>query len=100
MEKEREEELLGLIGAKYTKDIMEYLETFKKAHYMDMAALMSTGTLNKRIIRLIRFKLIRHHLERRGKRIEWYEITEKGRRFLQSLRDIISLVEESSESEG
>jgi len=96
MKKEDEEEILKVFGAKSTKEILEYLDQHDAAPYMEMAEFANVGTLNLRLIELIRFKLVSHHLERKPNRIEWYEITEKGRQVLKQLEILIELTAESS----
>jgi len=41
---------------------------------------------------LLEYNLITHHLEKKGLRRKWYEITDKGGKVLQSLEDIIRSV--------
>ena len=49
---------------------------------------MSISSKNTRLIQMLSLKLITHHLDKETKRVEWYEITEKGIKFLYHLEEI------------
>jgi DNA-binding HxlR family transcriptional regulator len=91
--KEIEEDVLRLIGAKHTKEILDFIEEHGNTQYKDMATFVSIHTLNARLQELRDFGLISHHFERRDVRREWYEITDTGKEFLKRLRDTIKLFE-------
>lgn len=55
---------------------------------------MNICTLNKRVKQLLDFNLISHHLEKKDVRKEWYEITEKGKKTLEILEEMVKIIKE------
>ncbi len=94
MEKKDEEKLLKMLGARGTKQILEFMNEHDTARYKQMEEFTSTPALNRRLRELLSFDLIEHHFEREEGRREWYEITEKGKRFLKCIESIIEVAEE------
>lgn len=94
MDEAKEVELFTLLGSKGTKKILQYLCEHGKAQYTDLDLDISLPTLNLRLPLLLKFNLIEHHMARETKRREWYEITEKGKKIFEHLREMIELVEE------
>ena len=80
--------VVGLVG---TYDILKQLKDKKRCSYIQLPDTMSMASRNKRLIQLKSLKLITHHFERGNKRVEWYEITEKGLKFLSHLEQIDKL---------
>ena len=81
--------VVGLVG---TYDILKQIKDKKRCSYIQLPETMSTASRNKRLIQLKSLKLITHHFERgKEKRIEWYEITDKGIKFLSHLEQIDQL---------
>lgn len=78
MREENEEAVLKVFGAKGTKLVLESLNQHGKGQYKEMGEFMNLGTLNYRLNELLDLGLVSHHLERKPKKTEWYEITEKG----------------------
>ena len=75
--------IVGLVG---TYDILKRIKEKERCSYIDFPDNMSGGSKNTRIIKFLSLKLITHHFERgKEKRVEWYEITEKGMNFLSLL---------------
>ncbi len=87
----KNEKIIHLVGLKGTAFILEYLNTHKKARYKDLLETLSTHTLNNRLGDLLDLKLIKHHFERKETRIEWYEITEKGKKAFQYIKKLQNL---------
>ena len=94
MEKKKEESFLKMLGLKATKDILEYLEGHDTAQYKELQQFVNTHTLNTRMRELLDFKLVQHHLVREDVRKEWYEPTEKGKKILGHLREMVQIAEE------
>jgi len=94
MEKKGEEKLLKLLGARGTKQILEFMSEHGAAQYKQMKGFTSTHALNRRLRELLGFNFIEHHFEREKGRREWYEITEKGKKLLKCMRAIIEVAEE------
>ena len=80
--------VVGLVG---TYEILKKLKEKEMCSYIELPDTMSTASRNKRLIQLKSLKLITHHFKRRNKRVEWYEITEKGIKFLSLLEQIDQL---------
>lgn len=95
MKKDKEERLFGLFGAKGTIEILEFLNEHGMTHYKDMMKYFNTYTLNGRLRELLNFGLVEHHFERTETRTEWYELTDKGRKVLNPLREIREFLKES-----
>ena len=93
MEKKKEEAFLKMLGLKATKDILDFLVDNDTAQYRQLQGFINTHTLNTRLRELLDFGLVQHHLVREEVRREWYEPTEKGRKVLQHLREMVDLVE-------
>lgn len=71
-----------------TAKILEFLDKSERTRYRDLGALMSLRTLTQRLHNLSDSGLIEHHLEKLPLRKEWYELTERGRKALNLLREL------------
>ncbi|MBU7045165.1 MAG: winged helix-turn-helix transcriptional regulator [Theionarchaea archaeon] len=94
MDEKKEEDFLKMLGLKATKRILEYLEENGTAQYKQLQQFVNTHTLNTRMKELLDFDLVQHHLVREDVRREWYEVTEKGKKVLHYLREIIRVIDE------
>lgn len=94
MNETREMELLALLGSKGTKEILQYLRKHGEVQYKDFDLSISIPTLGKHLAKLLKFNLVEHNITRDTKRREWYEITEKGRKILEHLEDMVKLIKE------
>ena len=74
--------LTGFVG---TYEILKRIKDIGKCSYKDLPDTMCISSKNARIKEFLNQKLITHHFDRGNKRIEWYEITEKGIKFLSIL---------------
>lgn len=88
----KEEKILKLIGSAGTKFILDYLNTHTDVQYKELNKTIPAHTLNTRLRELLRFKLIEHHFEKKEKRREWYNITERGKKVLEIMRKLGALV--------
>ena len=86
-----EEEFMRMIGSKGTIEILEFLDEHDSAQYKDLQETINTHTLNTRLHRFLDFDLVEHHLTREVKRVEWYTITEKGRKVLHLLKTLLEV---------
>ena len=91
MEKNSKINVLKIVGAKGTREILEYLDEHGTAQYNQLVKFVSTATLNQRLRELLISEIISYHSERTEKRKEWYELTEKGRNALEHMRALINL---------
>ncbi|MGD2247392.1 MAG: winged helix-turn-helix transcriptional regulator [Candidatus Methanofastidiosia archaeon] len=89
----KNEKIIKILGFTGTIFILEYMDAHTKTQYKDLNKTIAAYTLNCRLQELLDSNLIEHHFERKEKRKEWYEITEKGRKVLQ----IIQKLQEISE---
>jgi DNA-binding HxlR family transcriptional regulator len=92
MDETREEQFLKLISSKGARDILKYLNEHETAQHADLNAFINAVTLNMKLHELLTFDLIQHHLDKSDMRREWYTITEKGKKILQCLEDMIKTV--------
>jgi DNA-binding HxlR family transcriptional regulator len=88
----REEQFLKLISSKSARDILKYLNRHDTAQHADLNAFMNAATLNTTLNELLMFDLIKHHLDKNSTRKESYTITEKGKKILQYLDDMIEVL--------
>ncbi len=88
MESEQGEDLrfLKILWLKGTAEILQYLVDHEKSQYRDLEPLASTYTLSTRLGQLLECGLIEHYFEKTERRKEWYQITEKGRKVLESMK--------------
>ncbi len=84
----KEKDILKCLAARGAKQILEFLYEQDTARYHQMEAFMNTYTLNRRLYELLSLGLIEHHIKKEGKRREWYELTEKGEKVVQWLRNL------------
>ena len=91
------EHFLRVLGMRGTRDILRYLGEHGTARYKNFSSFMNTLTLNQRLRQLLGYKLIEHHMDRKVKRIEWYTITEKGKKILKHMNEMIKITEEKEE---
>ena len=92
--KETSEEFMRMIGLKGTRGILEFLNENEKGQYKDFIKFANNHVLTLRLRQLLVFGLIEHHLTREVKRVEWYTITEKGRKILQYLKKMEEIISE------
>ncbi len=85
---EKREDNLAVLCSEYTRKILEFLEEKVEGHYRDLKVLPSVSTFHARLHFLLEHGLIEHHFERIPLRREWYELTERGRKILQHLKDM------------
>lgn len=90
---EKEEAFIKILGSKATRSILSFLDKEEKARYKELQEFVNTHTLNTRIKELLEHDLIRHHMVREDTRKEWYEPTERGKRVLQLLNELASMVD-------
>ena len=93
MDENEEEAFLKMIGLKGTVPILRYLNEKGEAQYVELIRLINVVSLNTRLKQLLHFKLIQHHLERLELRREWYSITDKGKKILNHLDEIVELMD-------
>jgi DNA-binding HxlR family transcriptional regulator len=91
---ERGEEFLRVLCLKDTIHILRHLRKHDEVQFTQFAEFVNPVTLQRRLKQLLRLNIIEHHLEREDVRKEWYEFTEKGRKVLQILEDIIKVAED------
>jgi DNA-binding HxlR family transcriptional regulator len=89
MEKKDEKEFLMLLGAKGTKKLLELLDEHGTVEYKQMTGFTSVPTLNTRLRKLLALNLIEYRFEGEKERKKWYKLTDKGKRILQHLKDMI-----------
>ena len=94
MDEKREADFLKVISSKGTRDILKYLDDHAAAQHQQLDTFINTCTLNKRLNQLLRFGLIQHHLDKKDVRRDWYSLTEKGKKILKYVEDMISAVKE------
>ena len=82
-----------MFGARSAIEILEFLGDHGEAHHKEMLEFVQLTTLNKRLRNLLRYGLVQHHLERSERKTEWYEITEKGRKVLYHVKELVQLME-------
>lgn len=81
--------ITGLVG---TFEILKQIKEKQECSYKDLPASISVSSRNIRLIQLKNLNLITHYFDRgKEKRIEWYEITEKGIKFLSLLEQLDKL---------
>ncbi len=86
---DEKEHFLKLVVSEDTIDILRYLNEHGTGQYKDFTEFDSVDMLHDRVSQLLEFELITHSEEEPG--TEQYEITDKGRRVLQIMNDIIRL---------
>ena len=90
---EKQDQFIKVLGSKATRIILQFLEKEEKARYKELQQFVNTHTLNTRIKELLEFDLIQHHMIRDETRKEWYEPTERGRKVLELLNELASMVD-------
>jgi len=87
-------EVLKMLGSRGTTEILEFLSEHGEARYIQMQEFINSHTLNTRMRELLGYGLVEHRMEKKEKRREWYELTEKGKKVIKKLKDLINLIEE------
>jgi DNA-binding HxlR family transcriptional regulator len=90
---EKSEEFLNMIGSTGTKQILDFICEHSTAQYKDMRPFMNAHTLNRRLRELLIYGLLEHHIKKEEKRMEWYTLTEKGKKLVKLLREIIAFID-------
>ena len=86
---DKRDNFLKLVISLDTIDILRYLNEHGTGQYKDFMEFVDADTLHNRINQLLESNLIKHSEEEPG--TEQYEITDKGRRVLQILEDMMKL---------
>ncbi len=94
MDEKGEEGLLKMLGARGAKQILEFLNQHGLCQYKQLEEFMNTHTLNIRLREMLTFQLVQFYFDRIETRERGYEITEKGEKILQHLRDLVTLMKE------
>jgi DNA-binding HxlR family transcriptional regulator len=90
---EKGDEFLKMIGSTGTKLILDFISEHGTAQYKDIRLFMNAHTLNRRLRELLICGFLEHHIEKEEKRMEWYTITEKGKKLVKLLREIIAFMD-------
>ena len=93
MDEKEEEEFLKMIGLKGTMPILRFMNEKGEAQYTDLMQLINVVSLNTRLKQLLHFRLIQHNMERLELRREWYTVTEKGRKVLNYLNEVLEVMD-------
>ncbi len=94
MDEKGEEDLLKMLGARGAKQILEFLNQHRLCQYKQLEEFMNTHTLNIRLREMLTFQLVQFYFDRIETKERGYEITEKGEKILQHLRDLVKLMKE------
>ena len=94
MDEKGEEDLLKMLGARGTKQILEFLNQHGLCQYKQLEEFMNTHTLNIRLREMLTFQLVQFSFDRIEIKEKGYEITEKGEKILQHLRELVALMKE------
>ena len=94
MKEKEKEDLLKMLGARGTKQILEFLNQNGLCQYKQLEEFMNTHTLNIRLREMLTFQLVQFYFDRIETKERGYEITEKGEKILQHLRDLVTLMKE------
>jgi DNA-binding HxlR family transcriptional regulator len=86
------EEILKLLGALATLDILNFLNEHGRGQYADFKNFASVSTLNDRLQRLEESGLINHHVEKKNKKEEWYELTITGKNVFQHVEGVYEIL--------
>ncbi len=87
---DRKDDFIKLVISEGTIDILRYLNEQGTGQYNNFMEFINVDTLHHRINQLSECNLISHHSEEEPGR-DWYELTDKGRRVLQILEDIMRI---------
>ena len=97
MVEKSEEDFLRVIGARSTREILQFSAGHETFHYKELDEFVNTDTLNHRLRDFLRYSLVEHHIKRGEGRGEWYTMTDRGRKVLNSIEKCVSLVENEPE---
>ena len=90
--KKTSEEFIKMIGLKNTRGILEFLNENERGQYKNFIKFANSHILNARLRQLLIYGLIEHHLTREVKRVEWYTITKKGKKFLCYIEKMVKVI--------
>ena len=90
---EKDDEFLKIIGLTGTKKILDFIHEHSTAQYKDFQPFMNAHTLNRRLRELLIFGLLEHHIEKEEKRMEWYTLTERGKKVAELLKEIVAFMD-------
>lgn len=83
-----------VLGRTSTKKILEFLDEHHSVGYKDLKQFASLYALNRILKELMDFDLIKYYYVDKGVRKEWYELTERGKKILQCLRELEKILKE------
>ena len=86
---------LYTLGLKGSIKILKYLKENGKGQYKNLLELdLIVSTLNWRVRKLIGLGLISHNITLIEKRVEWYELTDKGKKVLNLVQKLEKVIKD------
>jgi len=86
--KEKKKDFFIVLGRSSTKKILEFLDSHKNVQLDDLTQFATSFTLKKLFQELMEFNLIKCYVQMDNEKKVRYELTEKGTKILQALREL------------
>jgi len=98
--KEKKKDFFIVLGRSSTKKILEFLDSHKNVQLDDLTQFATSFTLKKLVQELMKFNLIKCYVQMDNEKKVWYELTEKGEKILQALRELERILRSSYKDGG
>jgi predicted transcriptional regulator len=81
-----------VLGRSSTKKILEFLDEHDTVGYKELMQFATPFSLNRLLRELMNFDLIEYYYVNKDIKKEWYEITGKGKKILQCLKELEAIL--------
>ncbi|MBU7025659.1 MAG: hypothetical protein HXS48_01860 [Theionarchaea archaeon] len=93
--KEKQKDFFVVLGRSSTKKILEFLNSHDNVQLDDLTQFATSFALKRLFQELMKFNLIKCHVQMDNEKKVWYELTEKGTKILQALRELERILRSS-----
>jgi len=93
--KKNQKDFFIVLGRNSTKKILEFLDNHKNVQLDNLTQFATPFTLKKLFQELMEFNLIKCYIQMDNEKKVWYQLTEKGTKILQALRELESILRSS-----
>ncbi len=92
--REKKKSYFVVLGRSSTKKILEFLDEHEHdtVGYKELMQFATPFSLNRLLRELMNFDLIRYYYVNTDIKKEWYELTEKGKKILQCLKELEAIL--------
>ena len=88
----KKKDFFVVLGRSSTKKILEFIDSHDNVQLDDLTHFATPFTLKRLFQELMEFDLIKCCVQMDNEKKVWYELTEKGTKILQALRELVAIL--------